>query len=380
MLIQNNLTNTKIHFGEDCRYKIIDLVEVQKQKNVLLIASERSTKNEYIFDLIEKIQKISNLYIWTKVKSNPRTKDVEKCFTEFKSKKISHIVGIGGGSVMDLAKAVAIRLGESDSLDRKILEKRAIKKRVNKLILLPTTSGTGSELSYGSILTLDSTKEKIGLRGEEVAADFALVDPCLSYSMPLKISMISGFDALTHAIETWVSKAATNEIKNNSKRAIKNIFENLPKIFLNQSDFIAREKMCYSSMVMGLNLAISSTCLPHRLQYPIGASTDSAHGEGLAILYNSWMDHLLEVSPEKISECANWINSNIKKINKADFFVSAVKEFKENIGMNPTVNSLGIDLNVAKEFPSMVSGDLSLDPSFRNYKDVEKIYIESLGI
>ena len=349
MLIPNSLTNTKIYFGEGSRYKTIQLIEKQKHKNVLLVTSKRSLNTEPILELVNKIQKISNLYIWTEVRSNPRSNDVEKCSKKFKSKNISNVIGIGGGSVMDMAKAITIRLEESSSLEKIISEKKVLKKRENTLMLLPTTSGTGSELSYGSILTIDSTGEKIGLRGAEVAADFALVDPILSLSMPLKISMISGFDALTHAIETWVSNAASKETKNNSREAIINILENLPKIFLNQSDFKAREKICYSSMMMGLNLAISSTCLPHRLQYPIGASTDSSHGEGLAILYDAWLDHLLEVSPDKISECADWLESKSRLKNKAAYFVSAIKEFKRNIDVNPTVNSLGIDLEEAKK-------------------------------
>ncbi len=378
MLQKNNLTKTKLYFGEGCRYEIIKLLKKCKKSNILLITSERSLKTSFIKEFIEEIQQISNLFFWTNIKTNPRSEDIEKCCKENFSKKISHIIGIGGGSIMDTAKAIAIGLEETDSIEQIIYEKKKLKERRNKLMLAPTTSGTGSELSYGSILTLPSG-EKIGLRGKEVAADFAFVDPYLSFSMPQEVIKVSGFDAMTHAIETWISNAATKETEEHSKSAIKSIFINLPKIINNHSDFTARKNVCYSSMMMGFNLSISSTCMPHRLQYPIGASTNSSHGDGLAILYNSWLEHLLKISPEKVSECSKWLGIGKNSKNKAKVFVTAIKEFKKDIGMNPTVNSLGIELEEAKKFTSRVTGNLSLDPSYRDHRDIEKIYKDSLG-
>ena len=174
---------TSIFFGNNSLENIIDIIN--KNNKILIIGSKRAL-NDYKISLhIREIgKKVSKLFFFTEVIENPSIEDSDFCYCKFKNENIDTVIGIGGGSVMDLAKSVAISLDQK-TLASKIINNFNNKNRKLKLILIPTTSGTGSELSFGSILTDKKNGIKKGLRGSSVAADFSLIDPTLTYSLSL---------------------------------------------------------------------------------------------------------------------------------------------------------------------------------------------------
>ena len=142
---------------------------------------------------------------------------------------------------------------------------------------------------------------------------------------------------------------------------------------------ISTPKAIFSSMLMGINLSFSSTCLPHRLQYPVGGITNTPHAVGLASLYPAWLKHLKPFAKEKLSICGSWIMpKNIsKKDNLSEYFIENVINLIEDIGMKKNLKELGIKKNIINNISTLVEGSLDTDPSYGDTNDILKIYNES---
>ena len=368
-------TATATVFGDGCRHRLPDLI-TEQVAHVLVVASASSLRRPAVATLRETLAKVARVSVWDQVQPNPRTGDIDECVARYSAANVTHIIGIGGGSAMDQAKATAMALHCGLDMSSLLARKGPLPQRDNRLILVPTTSGTGAELSYGAILTNTETSEKLGLRGVTMAADHALVDPELTWTVPVAESMVTGFDVLTHALETWLSRAASPYTRDLSRGAIERVFRWLPVIHDKPNDVVARRELSYASMIMGINLALSTTCLPHRLQYPVGAATDTAHAAGLAALYPAWLDHVRPHAQDRLADCADWIGllSGEDTAKRADAFVAAVKGLLKRIGLTTTLQDLGVTTEMVAGFPDEVSGKLDTDPCYFGARDVAEIY------
>lgn len=380
-------TDTKTLFGEGVRHELIRLPSlVVGEAHVLVVASSSALRRPLLDTLVNELRTVAEVTTWEFVRCNPRRSDIDACREQCRGLGITHVVGIGGGSAMDQAKATAMALHCDTAMSSLLASRSPLPKRSNKLVLLPTTSGTGAELSYGAILTDETSNSKLGLRGVNLAADYALVDPELTWTTSLYLSMVTGFDILTHALETWISTAATPYTRDLSRGAIERVFRWLPVLHANLENKQARYELSYASMIMGINLALSTTCLPHRLQYPIGANTDTAHAEGLAAIYPAWLDHVLPHAESRLAECAEWISSiwEIRQCSgtreKAEAFVDAVKTLLQRIELTPSMRDLGITKEKLTSLALEVNGRLETDPSYTGVDDLYAIYKSAYSV
>ncbi|MCB1439132.1 MAG: iron-containing alcohol dehydrogenase [Nitratireductor sp.] len=368
-------TATHAQFGEGSRQALAGIVSIHPAPKVLIVASASSLRRAEIAALRTVPETFGPVVVWDRVSPNPRTGDIDDCLATHGDACFTHVIGIGGGSALDQAKATAMALHCNEPVTE-LLRRKSMPRRSNCLILIPTTSGTGSELSYGAILTNQATGEKLGLRGATVSADYALVDPELTWGVPIDISMVTGFDVLTHALETWLSLAATPYTRDLSRGAIERVFRWLPVVHGDPTNATARREMAYASMVMGINLALSTTCLPHRLQYPIGAATDTAHAAGLAAIYPAWLDHVLPFALDRLAECADWIGvaHAADTETRARAFVKAVTDLLVRIELTDSLQDLGVTAEMIARFPAEVSGRLDTDPGYCGREDLAAIY------
>jgi alcohol dehydrogenase class IV len=192
--------------------------------------------------------------------------------------------------------------------------------------------------------------------------------------------MITGFDVLTHAIETMTSKKSSQYTDIFCKTAINLVFKNLPKLHANINNINARNEMAYASMIMGTSLAISTTCLPHRMQYSIGGITDTPHALGLAAIYPAWMRHAVPFATKKFALGYNSIAKKQIDVNTEKnslSFVNEVISLLERIGLKCSLNELGLKPKQIELMTTNISGNLETDPSFQSEKDIEKIYRDS---
>ena len=320
--------STKIYYGTEIIKNVIESETDVLKGTILLVSTGGSLKKlGYIEELISYLktcEKCKNIIVFDKISQNPKLEEVKAGICIGKENNIDVVIGFGGGSAIDAAKAIAVGIPIEEDIEKYLLEGKEPGKETLPIIAIPTTAGTGSELSQGAILSSPKHHFKGGIRGKYILPKIAIVDSKYTWTIPRKIAMETGFDVLAHAIETYMAEKATPFSEMLSEKAICLAAENLTKIFQNEEDYKAREQMCFASMLMGMNLATVGTCLPHRMQYPIGAETDTSHGAGLLAIYPSWIAHEQEVNPQKVDQVMKWL-----KLGKCDSSLEVKVKFTD---------------------------------------------------
>jgi alcohol dehydrogenase class IV len=373
-------TKTRIYFGENYLSNLSQFIIGDFNRALIVTGQSSAEKHGYLKIVQSQLSflKIDSIH-YNKISPNPKVEEIDNAINLIKENNIDLIIGLGGGSVLDAAKAISA-IYYIDGKTEEVLSNQ--KKLLNKkipLIQIPTTAGTGSELSMGSILTDEKRKIKTGLRGEVLLADIAVVDPTLTYSLSYNLTMETGFDILTHAIETFFSNSSNLITEIYSVEAIKRVLKYLLRLKTNLNDTEARKELSFASLLMGINLANSSTCLPHRLQYPVGALTNTSHPRGLAALYLAWLEYSKVYNKEKFVLLAKKLSYQAEKDEMLmDLFQGDVTNFINEIGLNIKLSTLGIDSSKIPLLKSKVIGSLSNDPVGKVENIIDKIYSDSL--
>ncbi|MHA1733279.1 MAG: iron-containing alcohol dehydrogenase family protein [Promethearchaeota archaeon] len=275
--------------------------------------------------------------------------------TEFARREgVNVVVGVGGGSVMDAGKAIAGMLTNPGSV-ADYQDGRPFPNRMAPYIAVPTTAGTGSEVSNNSVL-IDPTKGlKASVRGENLRPWVALVDPELTISAPPKVTAYSGMDALTQAVEAYVARAATYLSDMFAERAISLIAGNLLAAFNDGSDLEARSGVALGSLLSGLAFSNSKLGAVHGFAHPIGVKHGIAHGLICGLLLPHVMKYNLPVVAEKYARVAELIGGSgflensllgypksLETTEKATWSVRAVQELLAALQFPTKLSDIGI--------------------------------------
>lgn len=371
---------TKVIFGRGSLSKLSKLLEEYGNKGgIVLIVSGRSAvrKHGYLNQVEEYFKKAGwKTIIFDKISPNPKSDEVNKAIRKIRKNDgktaCDLIVGLGGGSAIDAAKAISAGLNYSSI--EKIIGKTINDQNLVPVIAIPTTAGSGAEVTKGAIITDTKKKIKSGIRGEALFPKVAIVDPELTLTLPPKITAQTGFDALTHAIESYVARKANIITDMYAEKSIELIAHNLERAIKNGKDIEAREKMSLAALLGGINVANASSCLPHRLQQAFGSVVDSPHGAGLAAVYPSWIRHAYPYAKKKID--------NIAKIFGCSNCEEAIVKFIKRINLvDCRLKDLGAKKTQIKQFIDKVSGNLENDPipleTIKKKELIRKIYEES---
>ncbi|WP_179344637.1 iron-containing alcohol dehydrogenase [Winogradskyella ursingii] len=337
---------------------------------VVILVSNTIMENFNLHSIFEDLRLTSNLHIYKHIRPDAPFEDLNQIIDELKNKKLDNIIAIGGGSVIDAAKALSVSFEGIDYRD--IFYKKADMpgKKIN-VTAIPTTAGTGAELSFGAIIYDNYNNIKGGIRGEIVQPDNVLIDAKFHNNCPFKLKAEVGFDCLTHAIETYISKKSNPLVRNQSVSCIKNIFKYLIPA-CKDNDIYAMEKIAISSALMGLNLAYSSTCLPHRIQYVIGPLTNTSHAQGLIAIYKGWLKHLAEINLKELKTLAEDLDMAVHE------FLEKIAFIKDELSIDYSIADLGIKRNQIKEISESVTGNVSADPCYQDTNTIYNILTNSL--
>lgn len=370
---------TRIHFGTNiCAEALAKEKDSIQGRNVLLVYTGHTLKDNGTLDKVKKMlmeNGATSVWIYCGHGANPEVSEAEEAGKLVRENDINLLVGLGGGSAIDLTKGAAVAAVSDISLSEYLVKGIPAPDNVLPIIAMPTTAGTGSELSKGAILSDRSLKIKGGIRGKSLAPKVAIVDAAFTWSMPKHLTMETGFDALAHAIESYLSKRANLHSENLSLQAIRLIGGNLPKLNQNLDDHEAREKVSYASMLMGMNLYNVGNCLPHRMQYPIGALTGTSHAAGLAALYPVWIGEEYKACPEKVTSVFQELLQ--KTISSATTAEKTMKKFLTAIGIYQSLAELGVQTKNIPMMTRKISGNLSVDPIGGTEGICGKIYEEA---
>ena len=215
---------------------------------------------------------------------DPPVSLVNRVAAEAKAFGADGMIGIGGGSVMDTAKCANILLtNDGDSITDYVDRDEGADKKGKYLILIPTTFGTGSEVTAGGVVSLEDKCEKASVWGNNIAADLAIIDPELSYPLPPDLTASTGMDAFAHALEAYMSKLASPISDALAIYAIETIWNNLVKVVANGNDEKARGSMCMAAVIAGGAFNNALVCQGHSLAHTMGANWHVPHGIACAL-------------------------------------------------------------------------------------------------
>ena len=243
------------------------------------------------------------VYIYDAIESEPTISMLEDVLIVARNFGTDSVVGIGGGSVLDMAKLIAAQVKNSQSI-KEIFGIGNLKNRATYLSCLPTTSGTGSEVSPNAILLDESDNLKKGVVSPHLVPDSSYIDPMLTVSVPPKVTAATGLDALTHCIEAYTNKYAHPVIDIFAIKGVELIASNLESAYTDGNNLEAREALSLGSLYGGFCLGPVNTAAVHALSYPLGGEFHVAHGLSNAVLLPYVMKFDIEAAPEKYADVA----------------------------------------------------------------------------
>ncbi|MEZ5077273.1 MAG: iron-containing alcohol dehydrogenase [Solirubrobacterales bacterium] len=291
------------------------------------------------------------------ISPDPKVEEVDAAIALARREGCDLVVGLGGGSAVDAAKAAGVGAG-ADHASIADLVGRTLAPSPGSLpvIAVPTTTGSGAEVTKGAILTDGKRGVKAGIRGIDVFPRVAVVDPALAATQPPQVFAETAFDALTHALEGYVARRANPLTEPLAERALDRLGANLPRIAAGDRGEAVCEEMALAALLGGLNVAAASTCLPHRLQQAMGAvpRVGISHGRGLAAIYPAWLERAYPFAGARFDRAGSLLgNGDVR---------ATVGELREALELTTSLTEWGFETTDVDELLAGVQGNVENDP------------------
>ncbi len=292
----------RLVFGNHTLTQMVDELISLKSSRVAIVTIPALQSS--ITPLLQQLaEKDIEVLLDERIATEPYFADLHRLLEYFTPFRPDTVLGIGGGSVLDIAKLLAALL-DNDQTVHDVVGNGLLKKRTKKLICVPATSGTGSEVSPNAILIDDADGQKKGIISPFLVPDLVLVDPVLTSSVPSSVTAATGLDALTHCIEAYTNKFSNPFIDVFALEGIRLIAANMVDAVLDGKNLEAREKLSMGSMNGGFCLGPVNTAAVHALAYPLGTMYHVAHGLSNAVLLPHVMEFNIPAAVEKYAAVA----------------------------------------------------------------------------
>jgi alcohol dehydrogenase len=353
---------TRIVFGQKTINKINSFIP--KETSKVLIVTDNAIAEKT--DIISKVKKVLNFdyVIYQDTEENPSFKNVERGADIAKKNNVDFIIGVGGGSSMDAAKGIAILATNKGTLAEYISGKE-IENAPLPIICIPTSSGTGSEVTPYAVFTDPDQEIKTAIAHDKIFPQTSIIDPELTYSMPEQVTVNTGLDALTHSIEAFLSTESFELNDQLAIQSIKIIIENLGNAAKGKHE--AMDKMAHASMLGGIAIAHASTILPHIMGYPLTVFHNIPHGKANAIILPAFLNYM-----KKNSTAKEKVEIILNLFEKVD----GVEKFINDLGVSTKLSDYGINKTEFEQFAkkTIVKGDVNITPAKLTEKSIVSIY------
>jgi alcohol dehydrogenase class IV len=370
-------------FGVGAAETVAEKAKELGKSKVLIITDKGVVGAGLLEKVLTPLEKAGvQAHIFDQIEPNPRDHTVLKALEFAKKKKSELIIGLGGGSAIDAAKAVGALLTNPGPL-QDYLRGTALKNPPPPLIAVPTTSGTGSEVTQFSVVTDTERSFKAGIASPLLIPKVAIVDPALMESMPPSLAAATGMDALTHAVEAFVSVNSQPFSDALALHAIRLIGTFLRPSVANGSNQEARSQMAMASTLAGVAFSNAGVGLVHAMAHPLGGRFDVPHGVANAILLPSVMRLNLIARLEKFGQVAQALGEKVEKLSAVDAgkkAVEAIRQLSADVGIPARLS----EVNVKAEGIAQLAEDamnmkraMASNPRVVKQEEVEKLYREA---
>ncbi len=356
-------------------YKEIPRILKEHGKKVFLVTGEHAfSKNFWGKDILNLLRKNKiKFFHYDKVKPEPHCALVEYGIESAKENRCEVILGIGGGSVIDVSKAIAGLFNEEFNSVSEYLYGRKIAAQGLPFIAVSTTSGSGSEVTKNSVLKDSVRAIKTSIRDLKLLPQTALIDPVLTLTLPKKNTLHTALDALTHAVESYVSLESSSLTEALSFKSIELIYNNLPHVLSKLKNLKLREYLSYASLMAGISFSNAGLGLAHALSHPIGVLFGLPHGLVNAVL----LPHVAEFNYEVCSSKFDSVTKTLMPKKGRMKFYNLLRDFNSKLKVPLKFSQLGLILDKTAEDKIVdkvkYSGTLKCNPRRVSEEDIRVI-------
>ncbi len=342
-------------------------------------------------DEVASLLKKSNVETikYTDFESNPSCYKVDEAAQIAKEEKCNVVVGVGGGSALDFAKAVAVLSKHPgkcwDYVKRNDQREMYITENTLPIVAIPTTSGTGSEVTPYAVLNNPDLKEKSTIFSDRILPKISIVDPELMVSMPAQLTALTGIDAFSHALESYINIRANSFSKMVAKEAIKIAANCLPMAVSNGKNLEAREKMSWAATLAGIAIAHVGPVLPHALGQPVSGFTGAPHGGTIVACLVKILNFSFMSNFEVFGEVTETIEPSYRFLplhKKAEKCIEVVQRLFNDVDCNVKFGDFGLkeeDVEKVTDIALMAYFmDINSHPKQVGKEDILRIYRECI--
>lgn len=348
-------------------------------KHLLVVTDLGVIHFGWVKDVTDELEKENISYtIFDTVVPNPRDTSVDAGAKLYAHNQCDGILAIGGGSPIDCAKGIGIVVANGGSI---LLYEGVdqIRFPLPPLICIPTTAGTSADVSQFAIINDTKRKVKISIISKAIVPDIALIDPETTLSMDTSLSVFTGLDALTHALEAYVSNANSGITDIYALEAIELLMGNLPKVIDNLENIEARSSVMMGSLLAGLAFSNASLGVVHAMAHPLGGLLDLPHGLCNAVLLDYAVAYNFPHASSRYKVIMERMGLTCKS-KTSDTLVKVLIDFKASLGLTSRLGSLGVCEKVIPALSTMALKDACIvtNPKLPIQAEVEELYANAL--
>ena len=361
--------------------EISEVLSKEKATSVLVV-TDNGIVNNGLLTPVEDVLKLAGVdyAVYKDTLPNPTVINVEDALKVYYQNKCDSIIAIGGGSAMDCAKAVGVRVTYPKRTVNQLGGKLKAWRKLPTFIAIPTTAGTGSETTLASMITDSETHTKYAIMSFPLIPHYAVLDATLTYSLPPHLTASTGVDALTHAVEAYIGNSTTKETRKLALDATRLVFENVKDAYDDGHNHKARENMLHAAYKAGIAFSKSYVGYIHALAHSLGGLYGTPHGLANAVI----MPYVLEAYGESVYKklhelgvAAGVCTENEPHKEAAEKFINAVKELNASMGIPEKIESIAKeDIPSLSKHAEKEANPLYPVPKLMTRKELTKFYYQ----
>ncbi len=362
--------------------KDLDLVLKKESINCVLIVTDAGIVTNGLTSSLEETLNKANVgfSIYDKVLPNPTVDQVEEALALYKQKHCDAIIAIGGGSSMDCAKAVGARIAYPNKSLAQMKGVLRVLRATPTIIAIPTTAGTGSEVTLAAVITDARKHHKYAIMSFPLIPRYAVLDAQLTYSLPQQLTSTTGMDALTHAVEAYIGRSTTKQTRKLALEATKLIFQNIERAYFCGTDREARKNMLHAAYKAGLAFSMSYVGYIHAIAHSLGGQYGTPHGLANAVIMPYVLEEYGASADKKLHQlgvAAGVCRPEDSDAVGAKCFIEAIKQL--NAKMNIPTKISGIkaeDIEQLAKIAEHEANPLYPVPKLMTAKELSSLYIK----
>ena len=355
-----------------------------KVSSALIITQPPMVDMGYVEQIVSQLEaKGVSVHTNTNILPEPTLENIEQVFEATASKDYDVLIGIGGGSVLDTTKILSV-LKTNDASVEQLLGTDLVANSGVPTILIPTTSGTGAEVTPNAIVTLPDQELKVGIVSKYLLPTLVILDPVLTLKLPKPITAATGMDAFTHSLESFISTKANPISDMFALESIRLISSSIVEAFQNGQSIEAREKMLVGSMYGGMALTSAGTAAVHALAYPLGGKYKIPHGVANSMLLPHVMKYNMDAITDRLALVAEPMGISAQGLSNsqlAEKVVEKIVEWTNVLEIPQDLKNYGVKEEELPEISvsaSQVTRLLNNNPKKLSIADIEAIYRQLL--